>query len=306
MKAKYFASVVIALTMVLAGCSQPQTDTLAETPAAEATTKEATPTSSSQNTSETIEGKVGVLHGMDCENEDDCSVHFEVEELTQLDECDAFLMEEQPEETYLVKTTVRVITKESTQEYFNPGSFPATADWSALTSDGVNTALRSSASCYDTDAQPWGNPMKTGDTEIRTHYMDVPEDATALRLTEISSDTRWEFDLATELDKTSTSNGAPSAPEPTQNAVVEQPAMPAAPAQETLVQESPVQAVPVEQTPATPPVRGFTGAPSVSEITELDKTISHCGDPSIHQTGTTFFTDGTSGWTENCSAQMLG
>lgn len=306
MKAKYFAGVVIALTMVLAGCSQPQTDTLAETPAAEATTKKATPTSSSQNTSETIEGKVGVLHGMDCENEDDCSVHFEVEELTQLDACDAFLIEEQPEETYLVKTTVRVITKESTQEYFNPGDFPATADWSALTSDGVNTALLSSASCYDTDAQPWGNPMKTGDTEIRTHYMDVPKDATALRLTEISSDTRWEFDLATELDKTSTSNGAPSAPEPTQNAAVEQPAMPAAPAQETLVQESPVQAVPVEQTPATPPVRGFTGAPSVSEITELDKTISHCGDPSIHQTGTTFFTDGTSGWTENCSAQMLG
>src|SRR5690625_3295384 len=167
MKTKYFAGVVIALTMVLASCSQRQTDTLAEISDAETTTEEAAPTSSSQIASETIEGKVGVLHGMDCKNEDDCSVHFEVEELTQLDECDALSMEGQPEGTYLVKTTVRVITKESTQEYFNPGDFPATADWSALTSDGVNTALRSSASCYDTDAQPWGNPMKTGDTEVR-------------------------------------------------------------------------------------------------------------------------------------------
>jgi hypothetical protein len=36
----------------------------------------------------------------------------------------------------------------------------------------------------------------------------------------------------------------------------------------------------------------------------LDKEISSCGDPSIHETGTTFFTDGTSGWTSTCAAQM--
>lgn len=52
------------------------------------------------------------------------------------------------------------------------------------------------------------------------------------------------------------------------------------------------------------PVIGFTGAPSVDSPHELDKQISSCGDPSIHEVGTTFFTDGTSGWTETCAAQM--
>src|SRR5699024_2116308 len=128
MKTKYFAGVVIALTMVLASCSQPQTDTLAEISDAETTTEEAAPTSSSQIASETIEGKVGVLHGMACYNEDYCSCHCEAAELSQLDECDALSMEGQPAGTSLVNTIVRVITIESTQESFNPGDFPASAE----------------------------------------------------------------------------------------------------------------------------------------------------------------------------------
>lgn len=56
--------------------------------------------------------------------------------------------------------------------------------------------------------------------------------------------------------------------------------------------------------PAANPVIGFTGAPSVDSPHVLDKEIAGCGDPALHQTGTTFFTDGTSGWTESCAAQM--
>jgi hypothetical protein len=56
--------------------------------------------------------------------------------------------------------------------------------------------------------------------------------------------------------------------------------------------------------PAADPVIGFTGAPSVDSPHVLDKEIAGCGDPALHQTGTTFFTDGTSGWTESCAAQM--
>ena len=52
------------------------------------------------------------------------------------------------------------------------------------------------------------------------------------------------------------------------------------------------------------PVIGFTGAPSVDSPHVLDKEVSSCGDPSIHEPGTTFFTDGTSGWTSTCAAQM--
>lgn len=56
--------------------------------------------------------------------------------------------------------------------------------------------------------------------------------------------------------------------------------------------------------PAAEPVIGFTGAPGVDTPRVLDKTIESCGDPMMHETGTTFFTDGTSGWTQQCADQM--
>ncbi|WP_297589367.1 hypothetical protein [uncultured Corynebacterium sp.] len=49
---------------------------------------------------------------------------------------------------------------------------------------------------------------------------------------------------------------------------------------------------------------GFTGAPGQAAPQVMDKQIASCGDPSIHETGTTFFTDGTSGWTQQCASQM--
>lgn len=59
-------------------------------------------------------------------------------------------------------------------------------------------------------------------------------------------------------------------------------------------------------TPTPPPVIGMTGAPGVDTPQVLNKTIASCGDPGIHETGTTFFTDGTTGWTEQCAQQMSG
>lgn len=32
--------------------------------------------------------------------------------------------------------------------------------------------------------------------------------------------------------------------------------------------------------------------------------IRECGDPALHQLGTSFFTDGTSGWTQQCADEM--
>lgn len=51
-------------------------------------------------------------------------------------------------------------------------------------------------------------------------------------------------------------------------------------------------------------VIGYTGAPGFDHPHLLNKTISSCGNPQLHETGTTFFTDGTSGWTQHCAAQM--
>lgn len=53
------------------------------------------------------------------------------------------------------------------------------------------------------------------------------------------------------------------------------------------------------------PVIGYTEAPGEVVPQVMEKQIASCGDPSIHETGTTFFTDGTSGWTANCASQMM-
>ena len=295
MKTKYLAGPLLTLPLLLSSCSQPEapevdiaSDESASAPETSAVTM--------GDLTEGVPGQVGFQHGIDCLDVDDCSVFFTVEELTQLPECDGYLLEASPESTNLIKATIRIATKDSEDKNFVPGDFPVWADWSALLSDDINKPLPSSDSCANEGTDPWGAPLKTGDTEIRTHYMDVPNEASALRLTDRRNGARWEFDLATELDKAASEA----------DAQVQQPTTAEPLPEETPLPQPPVQETPIEQIPATPPVRGFTGAPSVSEIEELDKTISHCGDPSIHETGTTFFTDGSTGWTENCSAQMLG
>lgn len=59
-----------------------------------------------------------------------------------------------------------------------------------------------------------------------------------------------------------------------------------------------------EEKPEEEPVIGFTQAPGQEAPHPLDKQVASCGDPSIHEPGTTFFTDGTSGWTQQCASQM--
>lgn len=100
-------------------------------------------------------------------------------------------------------------------------------------------------------------------------------------------------------------------PEPEVAELTTEPAPEAAPAPAyTAPANAPTPVAPAPVAPATPapapPVIGFTGAPGRDTPGPLDKTISHCGDPSLHQTGTTFFTDGTTGWTETCSVQTQG
>lgn len=47
---------------------------------------------------------------------------------------------------------------------------------------------------------------------------------------------------------------------------------------------------------------GYTGAPN-GEPTAINKTISHCAKSSqgLYEQGTTWFTDGTTGWTQYCA-----
>lgn len=56
--------------------------------------------------------------------------------------------------------------------------------------------------------------------------------------------------------------------------------------------------------PAACGAYGYTEAPGTENARCLDKQIASCGDTSIHEMGTTFFTDGTSGWTQTCQNSM--
>lgn len=92
---------------------------------------------------------------------------------------------------------------------------------------------------------------------------------------------------ASSTSETSSSVATSSAVEPTTERVEEQ----TAPAEAT------------EETTAQGPV-GFMGAPGQSTPTPMEKVVESCGDVSLHEVGTTFFTDGTSGWTQQCADQM--
>ncbi|MBC2681127.1 hypothetical protein [Corynebacterium anserum] len=57
--------------------------------------------------------------------------------------------------------------------------------------------------------------------------------------------------------------------------------------------------------PASTSPTGFTEAPGQATPSKMNKTIASCGDPALHEAGTTFFTDGSSGWTQQCANQMM-
>lgn len=59
----------------------------------------------------------------------------------------------------------------------------------------------------------------------------------------------------------------------------------------------------VTTTPTPEAPIGYTGAPGHSAPAPMDKTIASCGSADMYQRGTTFFTDGTSGWTQQCANQ---
>ena len=130
----------------------------------------------------------------------------------------------------------------------------------------------------------------------------ITDDAQVLGIANSKFDLK---DIAPTAEE-STSSEAQSAAASPSKAAEQVPAV----EQNTPVYEAPAEAEAPVQAPApahqeTEPVIGYTEAPGRAEPQVMEKQIASCGDPSIHQTGTTFFTDGTSGWTENCADQMM-
>lgn len=307
MKRRYL-SLILAIPLLLAGCSggADNTDAASESPATSADSAAAESSAAElADLTEGVAGQVGYRHGMDCTDPETCSLHFTVESFDVLNQCDGSSpsgFDQRPADTRLVKATVLIETADLGTDY-RAGEFPVWTEWSALVEDGANVPLERSDWCYNDGTQPWSGSIWPGDTERRIHYMDVPNAATKLRLTETLTGARWEFDVPEAA-----ADAAPVAEAPAEEAAPEQVEAPAPPVEATPNPPAPVEApapVPAPApAPSPAPVVGITGAPSVETPRVLDKQIASCGDPSMHQTGTTFFTDGTSGWTETCSSQM--
>lgn len=287
---KRLIPLILAVPLLLSACGSSEGDTTSapNTTTVPRETSDAMATTAASNA---IEGTVGKQHGLDCVTPGDCSLLFTVESLETLDTCEGRVFGTKPEGTNLVKATVLLKTAPSGTD-FNAGEFPIWSDWSALTPEGVNQDMPASMWCSLPDGEShWNQPVHVGDTERRVHIMDAPEGATEIRLTETLSESRWAFPAP---------EAAPEESDPAQNDVAPTPEA-AAPAPQP---QAPIEAPAPTQPPTPAPVVGITGAPSVETPRVLDKQIASCGDPTMHQTGTTFFTDGTSGWTETCSAQM--
>ena len=92
----------------------------------------------------------------------------------------------------------------------------------------------------------------------------------------------------------STSKPSPSSSKPTESA---------SESSSSKARPNPTREQTTESTSARP--SGFTEAPGQAAPSEMNKTVASCGDPSLHETGTTFFTDGSSGWTQQCANQMM-
>ena len=136
--------------------------------------------------------------------------------------------------------------------------------------------------------EPWSTGASAGE-KVRVYgAYAVPEAAVALGIADAK------FDLG-EVEKGSATHASP-ATQATGSADA-----PASEASATVVTE---QTLPPAEAEPAEPVIGFTEAPGNEAPHVMDKQIASCGDPSIHETGTTFFTDGTSGWTQQCASQM--
>lgn len=64
-----------------------------------------------------------------------------------------------------------------------------------------------------------------------------------------------------------------------------------------------------DETTSELPPREPTSAPvtettTPQQVEEVPVVIDRCGEIGVHETGTTFYTDGTSGWTQECADEM--
>lgn len=290
---RVFGAVLVA-SFLFAGCSTSSED-------------EGTPTSEQPSQTTEAEKKfaqVGDTIPVDCQG-NNCGGELVVEEIQLGGDCKTRLVEEAiPDGFQLVQITgvltaveeikdstgAEIGVRQEVPEAWDSEQFKSTAEWGG--GCGVPQGY-----------EQWSaTPARVGEKVRSYGTFLISDDAQVLGI----ANSKFDLKEITPAPEESTSSGAPSAiaspAEAAEQASAVEP--------ETPVYEAPAEAEAPVQAPApapqeAEPVIGYTEAPGQVEPQVMGKQIASCGDPSIHQTGTTFFTDGTTGWTENCAAQMM-
>ena len=221
----------------------------------------------------------------------ECQGAFEVQELSLIDACVAGGHATVPEGQKLVQVRGVLTAGGSVDDEIHLDT-PVAWDGENF----KNTGERADECERPTGYEPWTTGA-AADEKVRVYgaYL-VPEAAVTLGIADAK------FDLAKVGQGSASAAPAEASAGSGEVSTADATDAPASQAPGTVVTE---QTLP----PAAPaaeaePVIGFTEAPGNEAPHVMDKQIASCGDPSIHQTGTTFFTDGTSGWTQQCASQM--
>ncbi|WP_245533809.1 hypothetical protein [Corynebacterium lubricantis] len=168
--------------------------------------------------------------------------------------------------------------------------------WRASTTEGEISAVDPEVACEGGETILNLLDEFPGYSATGTAFIAVQDNVDLIHF-EVSDKTDVRIEVKSEGEtsqKVAPSSEMPAEPAPAQPAPAE-----------TTVEEAPEPAPQPEPQPQAPePVVGFTEAPGQTDPYVMDKQVASCGDPSLHQTGTTFFTDGTSGWTQQCANQM--
>lgn len=291
--------VVLAVSaLLLGGCSE---DSATETSTSE------TPTTQSTAAEQGF-AKVGDTIPVGCQS-GQCTGELKVEEILLGQDCKVpLLADEVPEGMQLaqlsgiVTATEKVVDTDGSEIGVRPEG-PVAWD-----SEKFKTTGEWGGGCdIPQGYEQWAVTPAKMDEKVRTYgAFLIPADAQTLGI----ADSKFDLREASSATKSTTSSAATSS-----QAAPPQSADGAAPSSAAKQGSAAQQNAPAEQAPAVAPapapaqqdagpVVGYTEAPGQVQPHPLDKQIASCGAPSIHQLGTTFFTDGTSGWTQDCAAQM--
>ena len=200
---KRLLSILLISPIVLAGCSndsnrEEDTTQVSDNPTNENTdAKKADNNANPKSVEGDIQSELGKLHGGMCDGDlNHCEVNFTIDDITQLDECDAQKIDERPEGTklYRVESTVTASSDVDVDPNNEPSDFLWAAQWSTLNADDENYILTANQECISSGMSDfyWGD-IRRGDKQTYTVYFNIPEGSHDFRLT--VGPNRWFWEL---------------------------------------------------------------------------------------------------------------